>query len=186
MADSAQSVASASKADSSFEEQLREVNEALLLSSIRQQELAEQAQEAERQEAKALLYANDIIATLREPFVVLNSDLRVRSANRSFFDSFHVSKEETEDRLVYELGNGQWDIPALRQLLHQVLSRNQPVQDFELEHTFPSLGRKTMLLNARPFPPESKHPELILLSMQDVTALRERADQLAEAWPPQG
>jgi two-component system, chemotaxis family, CheB/CheR fusion protein len=181
MADSVISIAAGGKANGGFEEQLREVNEALLLSSIRQHELAAQAQEAERQKAKALLYANDIIATLREPFVVLNNDLRVRSANRSFFDSFHVSPEETEDRLVYELGNGQWDIPALRQLLHQVLSRNRPVLDFELDHTFPSIGRKTMLLNARPFPPDSKHPELILLSMQDVTALRERADQLAEA-----
>ena len=181
MVDSDISIASGNKAASGFEEQLREVNEALLLSSIRQHELAAQAQEAERQKAKALLYANDIIATLREPFVVLNNDLRVRSANRSFFDSFHVSPEETEDRLVYELGNGQWDIPALRQLLREVLSRNRPVLDFELDHTFPSIGRKTMLLNARPFPPDSKHPELILLSMQDVTALRERADQLAEA-----
>ena len=113
--------------------------------------------------------------------MVLDADLRVKTANRSFYDSFHVSKEETENRLVYDLGNGQWDIPGLRKLLDEVLSRNQSVHDFEVEHSFPTLGRKTMLLNARPFPPDSKHPELILLAVEDVSALRERADELAEA-----
>lgn len=135
----------------------------------------------ERALEKALTYADDIIATLREPFLVLDNDLRVKTANRSFYDSFHVSKEETENRLVYDLGNGQWDIPALRKLLDEVLSRNQSVHDFEVEHSFPTLGRKTMLLNARPFPPDSKHPELILLAVEDVSALRERAHELAEA-----
>ena len=136
--------------------------------------------EIERALAKSLAYADDIIATLREPFLVLNSDLRVKTANRSFYDSFLVSKEETENRLVYDLGNGQWDIPALRKLLDEVLSKNQSVHDYEVEHTFPELGRKTMLLNARPFPPDSKHPELILLAVEDVSELRKRADELAE------
>ena len=136
---------------------------------------------AERALALSLTYADDIIATLREPFVVLDANLRVKTANRSFYDSFHVSKEETENRLVYDLGNGQWDIPGLRKLLEEVLSRNQSVHDFEVEHSFPTLGRKTMLLNARPFPPDSKHPELILLAVEDVSALRERADELADA-----
>ena len=136
--------------------------------------------ETERALAKTLAYADDIIATLREPFVVLNSDLRVTTANRSFYDSFHVSKEETENRLVYDLGNGQWDIPGLRKLLDEVLSKNQSVHDYEVEHTFPELGRKTMLLNARPFPPNSEHPELILLAVEDVSELRKRADDLAE------
>jgi PAS domain S-box-containing protein len=135
----------------------------------------------ERALAVSLIYADDIIATLREPFLVLDGELRVRTANRSFYDSFRVSKEETENRLVYDLGNGQWDIPGLRKLLDEVLSRNQSVHDYEVEHSFPTLGRKTMLLNARPFPPESKHPELILLALEDVSALRERADELAEA-----
>src|SRR5579871_6266424 len=139
-----------------------------------------QRRKTERALAKSLTYADDIIGTLREPFVVLDADLRVKTANRSFYDSFHVLKEETENRLVYDLGNGQWDIPALRKLLDEVLSRNQSVHDFEVAHTFPTLGRKTMLLNARPFPPDSQHPELILLAVQDVTALRERADELAE------
>ena len=136
---------------------------------------------AERALAKALSFADDIIETLREPFLVLDGDLRVKTANRSFYDSFHVSKGETENRLVYELGNGQWEIPGLRKLLDEVLARNQSVHDYEVEHTFPVLGRRTMVLNARPFPPASKHPELILLAVEDVSALRERADELTEA-----
>jgi two-component system CheB/CheR fusion protein len=135
----------------------------------------------ERALAKSLAYADDIIATLREPFLILDINLRVKTANRAFYDSFHVSKGETENRSVYDLGNGQWDIPGLRTLLDDVLSRNQSVDDFEVKHIFPVLGRKNMLLNARPFPPDSEHPELILLAVEDVTALREWADKLAEA-----
>ncbi len=136
---------------------------------------------AERAQKRAHSYADDIIETLREPFVVLDHDLRVKTANRSFYERFHVSKEETENRLVYDLGNGQWDIPGLRKLLEDVLARNQSVDDHEVEHSFPILGRKTMLLNARPFPPSSKHPELILLAVEDVSAVRERANEMAEA-----
>ncbi|MEX0611762.1 MAG: hypothetical protein WD229_06550, partial [Pirellulales bacterium] len=102
----------APQADREFEQQLRDMNESLLVSSVRQHELAEQAGTAGLTLAKALAYADDIIATLREPFVVLDSALRVKTANRSFYDSFHVLKEETENRLVYDLGNGQWDIPG--------------------------------------------------------------------------
>src|SRR5450432_3052002 len=162
------------------EQQLREMNEALLVSSVRQHELTEQAQKAEWDLAKALAYGNDIIATLREPFLVLDHDLRVKTANRSFYDTFQVPMEETENRLVYDLGNGQWDIPALRKLLDEVLSRSRSVHDFEVEHSFPILGRKTMLLNARPFPPDSKNPELILLAVYDVSAVRARAEELAK------
>lgn len=137
--------------------------------------------QVERALAKALAYADDIITTLREPFLVLDGSLRVRTANRSFYDAFHVSRETTENCFVYELGNGQWDIPGLRKLLNEVLSRNQSVQNFEVEHAFPSLGHKTMLLNARPFPPDSKYPELILLAVEDITDVRQRASELADA-----
>lgn len=147
----------------------------LVFRDITQRRITEKALE------KALFYVDDIIATLREPFLVLNADLLVKTANRAFYDRFQVTASETENRLVYDLGNGQWDIPALRTLLEAVLSKNQSVRDFEVEHTFPSLGRKTMVLNARPFPPESSSPELILLAMEDVSALRERVDELAAA-----
>ena len=177
---------SAPQADRAFERQLRRLNEVLLVSSVRQHELASSVQKTERALAKALAYADDIIATLREPFMVLDSDLRVKTANRSFYNSFHVSKEETENRFVYDLGNGQWDIPGLRTLLDEVLSRNQSVHDFEVEHSFPTLGRKTMLLNARPFPPDSKHPELILLAVEDVSALARAGRRTGRSQPPQG
>src|SRR5271154_6492369 len=102
----------------------------------------------------ALDYAENIIATLREPFVVLNRDLRVKTANHSFFESFHVSKEDTENRLVYDLGNGQWDIPLLRTLLSEVLCNSHPIRDFQVELDFPDIGQRMMLLNARKFSPE--------------------------------
>src|SRR5580692_6003793 len=120
----------------------------------------------------ALAYAENIIATLREPFLVLDKSLRVRTANPAFYRDFHVLKEATEHRFVYDLGNGQWDIPQLRTLLSQVLSNSHPVEDFEVEHDFPDLGRRNMLLNARRFPPEGNEPALVLLAIEDVTDRR--------------
>ncbi len=120
----------------------------------------------------ALAYAENIIATLREPFVVLDNSLRVRSANAAFYRNFDASKPETEGRFVYDLGNGQWNIPQLRTLLTQVLSNSHPVEDFEVEHDFPALGRRNMLLNARRFPPESNNPQLVLLAIEDITDRR--------------
>ena len=121
----------------------------------------------------ALAYAENIIATLREPFLVLDQNLRVRTANGAFYRDFHASKEETEGRFVYDLGNGQWDIPQLRTLLPQVLNNSHPVEDFEVEHAFPDLGRRNMLLNARRFPPESNDPHLVLLAIEDITDRRQ-------------
>jgi PAS domain S-box-containing protein len=117
----------------------------------------------------ALAYAENVIATLREPFVVLDKSLRVRTANAAFYRDFHASKEETEGRFVYELGNGQWDIPQLRKLLSQVLGNSHPIEDFEVEHVFPALGRRTMLLNARRFAPDGDDAETILLAIEDNT-----------------
>ncbi len=91
----------------------------------------------------ALAYADNIIATLRVPFVVLDKNLRVRTANAAFYRDFHASKAETEGRFVYDLGNGQWNIPQLRTLLSQVLSNSHPVEDFEVEHDFPLSGEGT-------------------------------------------
>jgi PAS domain S-box-containing protein len=132
-----------------------------------------------RQLELALAYAENIIATLREPFVVLDNSLRVRTANSAFYRDFHASKEETEGRFVYDLGNRQWNIAPLRKLLSQVLSNSHPVEDFEVDHAFPSLGQRTMLLNARRFPPDSKDPELVLLAIEDVTD-RRRAEAAME------
>lgn len=132
---------------------------------------------------KALDYADDIIATLREPFLVLDGDLRVKTANHSFYNTFHVTKEETENHLLYDLGNGQWDIPGLRMLLTAVRQpQTLSFRDFEVEHIFPVLGDKTMRLNAHRFPIDSTHPELILLAIEDITEtkLAEIAVQASE------
>src|SRR6188508_104719 len=92
-------------------------------------------------------YAQNIVDTVREPLLMLDTTLRVRSANRAFYQTFQVSSEETENHLIYELGNGQWDIPALRTLLEDIVPKNSVFSDFELEHTFPVIGRRVMLLN---------------------------------------
>src|SRR4249920_582299 len=120
-------------------------------------------------------YAQDIVDTVREPLLMMDTTLRVRSANRAFYQTFRVSPEETEDRLIYELGNGQWDIPALRTLLEDVIPRSSVFNDFELEHTFPIIGRRVMLLNARKLQ-AGRHGELLVLAMEDVTP-RKRAEE---------
>ena len=117
------------------------------------------------------VYAQDIVNTVREPLLMLDATLRVRSANRAFYQTFQVTSEETENRLIYELGNGQWDIPDLRTLLEDVVPKSLVFDDFELEHTFPVIGRRVMLLNARKLRPGS-HSELLVLAMEDVTARR--------------
>jgi PAS domain S-box-containing protein len=129
----------------------------------------------------ALAYAENIIATLREPFVVLDKSLRVRTANAAFYREFLASKEETQGHFVYDLGNGQWDIPQLRTLLSQALSHSHPVEDFEVDHTFPALGRRNMLLNARRFPPDSKEPALVLLAIEDITDRRRSEAAMAHS-----
>jgi PAS domain S-box-containing protein len=136
---------------------------------------------SERALDKSLAFADDIIATLREPFIVLDRHLRIKTANRAFYADFQVTPEDTENCLLFELGDGQWDIPRLRAVLGEVLSSKSPIRDFEVEHSFATLGRKTILVNARSFPSDSANPELILLAVEDVSNLRERADELTEA-----
>jgi signal transduction histidine kinase/CheY-like chemotaxis protein len=116
-------------------------------------------------------YAQDIVDTIREPLLMLDTTLRVRSANLAFYQTFHVTAEETEDRLIYELGNGQWDIPDLRTLLEDVIPTSSVFNDFELEHTFPVIGRRVMRLNGRKLRPGS-HSELLVLAMEDITERR--------------
>jgi PAS domain S-box-containing protein len=122
----------------------------------------------------ALAYARSIVDTVREPLLVLDSHLRVQSANRSFYRTFRVAPLDTEGRLLYELGNGQWDIPRLHTLLEEILPHNTSFDDFEIEHDFPGIGRKMMLLNARRL--RHEEGEQILLAIEDVTE-RRRAEQ---------
>jgi signal transduction histidine kinase/CheY-like chemotaxis protein len=125
-------------------------------------------------------YAQDVVDTVREPLLILDSSLRVHSANRAFYQTFHVSSEETENRLIYELGNGQWDIPDLRTLLEDIVPTSSVFNDFELEHDFPVIGRRVMLLNARKLR-QGSHAELLVLAMEDVTERRRAEAEVATA-----
>jgi signal transduction histidine kinase/CheY-like chemotaxis protein len=125
-------------------------------------------------------YAQDVVDTVREPLLILDRELRVHSANRAFYQTFLVSPEETEHQLVYELGNGQWDIPDLRTLLEDVVPMSSVFNDFQLEHKFPIIGRRVMLLNARKLR-QGSHTELIVLAMEDVTERRRAEGEVAKA-----
>src|SRR5687768_14934121 len=125
-------------------------------------------------------YALNIVDTVREPLLILDTTLRVRSANRAFYQTFQVSPEETVDQLIYELGNGQWDIPALRTLLEDIVPKSSVFNDFELEHAFPVIGRRVMLLNARKLQ-AGRHGELLVLAMEDVTARKRAEEELLKA-----
>ncbi|MBL27331.1 MAG: sensor histidine protein kinase [Rhodospirillaceae bacterium] len=110
-------------------------------------------------------FAEKLIDSVREALIVMDWDLRVQSANQSFYESFGVEQAETEGRLIYELGNGQWDIPELRRLLEEVLPNGDAFDDYLVEHEFPTIGRRAMLLNGR----RLDHLNLILLAIRDVT-----------------
>ena len=125
-------------------------------------------------------YAESIVQTIREPLLVLDRDLRVISANRAFYQTFQVSPQETENRLIYELGGRQWDIPQLRELLENILPNNTKFDDFEADFDFPTIGARTMLLNARRISNGSDPTELILLVMEDFTE-RKRAAELLKS-----
>lgn len=115
-------------------------------------------------------FAQNIVDTVREPLLILDSALRVRSANHAFYQTFQVAPAETEGHLIYELGNGQWDIPALRTLLEDVVPLSSVFNDFELVHEFPTIGRRVMLLNARQL--RGNDTDLLVLALEDVTERR--------------
>ena len=119
--------------------------------------------------AEAREYAEAIVRTGRDMLLVLDADLRVHSANDAFYQAFQSSPRETEGRLIYELGNGQWDLPKLRTLLEEIIPRNSFFADYEVTHDFDRLGRRTMLLNARMLTDPSGAPRRILLGIHDIT-----------------
>jgi PAS domain S-box-containing protein len=118
-------------------------------------------------------YAEHVVETLREALLVLDGNLQIIMANRAFYRLFNVTPEETEHRLLYELGNGQWNIPRLRLLLEDILPANSNFDNFEVAHTFPDLGRRIMILNARRLQSDDTTTTQILLAIEDVTARRE-------------
>ena len=113
-----------------------------------------------------------IVDTVREPLIVLDDALRVVIASRSFYRAFGVTPQESEGRLFYELGDGQWDIPALRELLAAVVPHHTTIEDFEVEHDFPTIGRKIMLLNARKVFYSGNNSTVLLVAIEDVSERR--------------
>lgn len=136
---------------------------------------------AQRLWEESWTYIKTVVDTAREPFLILDKNLRVMVANESFYRTFHVDQVDTENKLVYKLGNGQWDIPSLRRLLEDILPRNTFFKGFEVNHDFPVVGHKVMILNARQIHREdtsSKHfPPIILLAMEDVTEMMTVAEK---------
>ena len=116
--------------------------------------------------------AQGIVDTVREPVLVLDKDLRVITASRSFYSGFKVSPDDTQGKLLYTLGDGQWDIPKLRVLLEKIIPEKGVMEGYEVEHEFPSLGRRTMCLNARQLFYEGGSNTTILLGMEDITDRR--------------
>ncbi len=137
-------------------------------SGKKRQKLKKSGDEKQRLQT-AIDVFDSFLDSIREPLVVLDSDLKVIKANHSFYQTFDVKPDETEGILIYDLGNGQWDIPKLRELLEDILPQNSLFHDFEVEHDFETIGRKIMHLNAKRIYRTSNQTQLILLAIEDVT-----------------
>ncbi|MBN1128034.1 MAG: PAS domain-containing sensor histidine kinase [Chitinispirillaceae bacterium] len=132
-------------------------------------------------EMKSREYAESIINTIREPLIALNQDLRVVSVSRSFYEVFKVKPEETVGQLIYDLGNKQWDIPKLRDLLETILPQKTTFDNYEVEHDFATIGKRIMLLNARQIQRVFGKERIILLAIEDITERREIENGLKKA-----
>lgn len=122
----------------------------------------------------------DILDTVREPLIVLDAEFRVTQANRAFFRTFQVEPQDTIGEVLFALGDGQWDIPPLRELLRDKLAVEPQLNDFDVDHVFPGIGRKIMLLNARLVSQGPAFPRMILLAIEDITQRRFTEWRLAD------
>jgi two-component system CheB/CheR fusion protein len=154
-------------------EELRQRNRELGILNIT---LEQARQSAERAQAAADI----IVDSVREPLLVLDEKLHAVRANRAFYTDFGWQRGDTEGELLSRLGDGEWNVPALREGLFDVLARNEALEDFEVVHTFPGIGRRSMSLNARKMHVDLGQPPLILLAIADVTARNERTSELAQ------
>ncbi len=134
---------------------------------------------AEMAVEEALAFSEVIVATIREPLIVLDAELRVRSANPAYFRVFAVTPEVTEGRSFFDIGDHQWEIPQLRELLEQILPTDSHFDDVEVDHDFPGIGRRLMNLNARRLPATGRRSSLILLAIEDITERRRATEDLA-------
>src|SRR6185436_14185825 len=129
-------------------------------------------------------YIKTVVDVVREPVLILDKNLCIIAANDSFCEVFKVRRKDTENEIIYELGNGQWNIPSLRKLLEDILPKNTFFKGFEVAHDFPVIGRKVMILNARRIyikedATAGHFPSIILLAMEDVTEMMGVAEMLA-------
>ncbi len=143
-------------------EEIESANEELITTN---QEL----QTRNDQVVEAYELSEAIVTTLHEPMLILDKNLRVKSANNAFYKNFQVQQQDTEGKLLYELGNHQWDIPQLRELLEDIIPKESFFYDYEITHMFPHIGKKTMLLNGRQIVQKLQHEQLILLAFTDTT-----------------
>jgi PAS domain S-box-containing protein len=134
-----------------------------------------------RQLKEALDYAENIVSTIREPLLVLDNDLRIISANKSFYRKFLTTPAETEGKFIYELANGQWNIPKLRNLLENILPKNTSFENYEVDHEFPNLGRREMLLNARRIHDGGSDAQKILLAIEDITERKQMEHEMVSS-----
>src|SRR5688572_18206845 len=121
---------------------------------------------------KALAYAEAIVTTIPTPLLILYPAFHIRTANKAFYKTFKVSPDETEGKMIYSLGNGQWNIPLLKKLLEEILPQKNVLNDFEVDHSFQDIGHKIMLLNARKLDAYDKDDPMILLAIEDITEKR--------------
>jgi PAS domain S-box-containing protein len=166
------------KAHDELEIRVRERTEELEEANVELEAEIAERERAEQAAREAHKYAENIVETLRESLVVLDAQLRVKIANQTFYNTFKIAPEETEGKLLYELGNHQWDIPELRELLDEIIPKNMQFYDFEVDQDFSNIGRKTMRLNARLLYQEKSGTQLILLAIEDITEKKRLESQL--------
>jgi two-component system, chemotaxis family, CheB/CheR fusion protein len=128
-----------------------------------------------------VINAIEIFDAIKQSLMVLDKNLCVVLANASFYRTFGVTRKDTEGQLIYDIGNGQWNIPKLKTLLEQVIPKNKQVDDYEVSHTFEHIGQKAMLLNAREIVRQDNRQKVILLAIEDITAKKELETQARTA-----
>ena len=146
---------------------------------MNQQEMEKQIQIRTNMYKESQDYLTSIVETIRESLLVMDKNYNVLSANNHFLNTFKVSLNETKGKLLYDLGNGQWNIPELKTMMEEILPTNNPVLDYEVEHEFPHIGKKLMLLNAHRIELEGQYKDWILLAIEDITerrAIQQRKD----------
>jgi two-component system, chemotaxis family, CheB/CheR fusion protein len=154
-------------------EELESSNEELI--TVNQELQMRNEQLTEMQE-----YSEAVFTTIRESLLILDKNLRIKNVNSTFYRTFHVTEEEIEGKSLYDIGNKQWNIPRLKELLEEIIPRNSVINDFEVVHTFPYIGEKVMILNARRLIRKLHSEHLILLAFEDITEYRKAQKVLAE------